>query len=71
VALFLLDRFDSLDSRALCPRCGVAAEHKNSQECIAALRNTIAEFDLRHLPPADSRRGRHRKQSTSGKFSGS
>jgi len=42
---------DSLDAAFLCPRCGCAAFHSNSDECIDALRKQIAELQFKNVHP--------------------
>jgi hypothetical protein len=37
---------DSLDAAFLRPRCGCAAFHSNSGECIDALKRQIAELQI-------------------------
>jgi hypothetical protein len=41
---------DSPDAAFLCPRCGCAAFHSNSGECIDALRRQIAELQFKKAP---------------------
>jgi hypothetical protein len=49
---------DSLDAAFLCPRCGCAAFHSNSGECIDALRRQIAELQFKKAHPQGRTRQR-------------
>jgi hypothetical protein len=58
---------DSLDAAFLCPRCGCAAFHSNSGECIDALRRQIAELQFKKAPPQGPTR-RRRSAKTPGSY---
>jgi hypothetical protein len=49
---------DSLDAVFLCPRCGCAAFHSNSGECIDALRRQMAELQFKKAQPQGRTRQR-------------
>jgi len=45
------DKFHIMQHAILCPRCGWAAFHSNSGECIDALRLQIAELQFKKAQP--------------------
>jgi hypothetical protein len=49
---------DTLDAAFLCPRCGCAAFHSNSDKCIDALRRQIAELQFKKAQPQGRTRQR-------------
>jgi hypothetical protein len=58
---------DSLNSSALCPRCGCKAIHSNSGKCIGALRRHIAELEFKRTNPGGQ--ARHRREvNTPGRY---
>jgi hypothetical protein len=61
---------DSLNSSALCPRCGCKAIHSNSGDCIGALRHHIAELEFKRTNPGGQ--ARHpREANTPGRYANS
>jgi hypothetical protein len=58
---------DSLDAAFLCPRCGCAAFHSNSGECIDTLRTQIAELQFKKAQPQGRTRQR-RSAKTPGRY---
>src|SRR5215467_6652939 len=58
---------DSLDAAFFCPRCGCAAFHSNSGECIDALRRQIAELQFKKAPP-QGRTRRRRSTKAQGSY---
>ena len=59
---------DTLNSSALCLRCGCKASHSNSSEFIDALRRHIAELEFKRTNPGGQARHR-RKANTPGHYS--